>query len=99
MSTSLTTAKVVLFDSRSTADGGAGDATNLAGQGIGRILGYYVTNDVASPGAISVFINSQTLARELAPGVTMVFSKQGKIHLVEAQAASTATVYTGVMSE
>lgn len=88
MSTVLSTASTTLFDASSTE-----------GSKIGRVESYYVYNDSASASAVSVFINSQTLAREIPPGGSMVFSKRGKINLVTATAVSTATVYTGIQNE
>lgn len=96
---SLTTSSQTLFDARTAAEGGAGDARNLADLLVGRIRACYVKSDSASTSLAIFFVNGETAPRPVVAGDLIPAIRAGKIFLVTAIAVSTATVYFGILAE
>jgi hypothetical protein len=82
--TTLTTSKQDLFNCQSDADGG-----NATDRTIGRVTAYFIFN-VGAPGSAStdrveVFINNQTVSRNIPIGQNMTFRADGGIYRVQAK--------------
>lgn len=94
----LTTSPTILFDARTAAEGGLGDARNVADLITGRIKGCSVQNDSASASLITFHINGEAADHPVPVGSTGYAINGGKIYLVTATAVSTATAYFGWLS-